>query len=475
MKGILMKKTALVVVLALVLTFALAASASATTGKFFANSQSYYTWLTTTLDNEGVLGGPAVPPVAYGRPTALFNIGANAANPGAHANYLATTAKCGMCHSVHRAAGDGSKLLPSGDATCAGCHTGSTAITSKIITWTPINPNWVPIFVDGKVTNGADAGGAGGPHNDLYADDYMDPGDPNYPPPSYTYGERYGCFTRRCHATNPHGANGSKYKIFAAKLLFNDTPEQDAVVYGTPEEENTYGGLDAKYDDLGATDAAVKRFADANPGVITLNAAGEIRINGALPNEAETHALVSGLTCGRPSNVGGHDECHAEGAYAIVDKDIVENRNHATNFTSPGGYRTDNTMEEELGWGGNDRRDSKTGHVAGDFGADRSVTAYAAISGCTSCHDQTDSANTVVGNFTFPHGQTPTGATNLVKEDGVTSATGLRARIWSGYAGKLGDPLVYTVGTAQKAFDGQCLKCHRTFDGQEDIGIGLTH
>jgi uncharacterized protein YdeI (BOF family) len=44
-----MKKTTLVVVLALVLTFAFAASAFATTGKFYANSQSYYTWFTTTL------------------------------------------------------------------------------------------------------------------------------------------------------------------------------------------------------------------------------------------------------------------------------------------------------------------------------------------------------------------------------------------------------------------------------------------
>ena len=38
---------------------------------------------------------------------------------------------------------------------------------------------------------------------------------------------RYGCATRRCHATNPHGANSSKYKIFAAKLLFNNTPADD--------------------------------------------------------------------------------------------------------------------------------------------------------------------------------------------------------------------------------------------------------
>ncbi len=53
-----------------------------------------------------------------------------------------------------------------------------------------------------------------------------------------------------------------------------------------------------------------------------------------LRHAAETHALVAGLTCGRPSNVPtGEDECHAEAAYAIVDKDIDEDRNHATKIT----------------------------------------------------------------------------------------------------------------------------------------------
>ena len=49
------------------------------------------------------------------------------------------------------------------------------------------------------------------------------------------------------------------------------------------------------------------------------------------PDANETHALVAGLTCGRPSNPAtGEDECHAEASYAIVDKGIKENRNHAT-------------------------------------------------------------------------------------------------------------------------------------------------
>src|SRR5512137_3054465 len=128
-----MKRTALVVVLVLALTLAFTASAFATTGKFFANSTSYYQW-----------NKPAVIPPGTGSPAGLYNVGDNPTNPGAHARYLATTAKCGMCHSVHRAAGDGVKLLPTADATCAGCHTGTTAITALLVTWTPYDVHWQP-------------------------------------------------------------------------------------------------------------------------------------------------------------------------------------------------------------------------------------------------------------------------------------------------------------------------------------------
>ncbi len=399
---------------------------------FFRYRRDYYKWTTTPGPRDS---GPA-----------LGSIGDNPTNPGAHANYLATTAKCGMCHSVHRAAGDGVKLLPTSDATCAGCHTGGTAITAKIVTWTPYDTEWVPevdpanpLYPVGSaawlaatdaqrvaaITNKTAAGGAangGGPHNDsaldLIADGYWD-GTGDTPEPSYELGHRYGCFTRRCHATNPHGANSSKYKIFASKLLFNDPANDDL------EGDGTYGGLDAVWDDLGATDAAVERFVSANSSIMATTAAGDITINGAAPDANETHALVAGLTCGRPSNPStGEDECHAEAAYAIVDKGIKEDRNHATGITSGNAYRTDNTGAEALGYGGNDNRDSKTGHVAGTFAAVPGAASYAPIAGCTSCHDQTDSANTVAGNFTFPHGQTPTGATNLTL-DGSTSATGV--------------------------------------------------
>jgi len=442
---------------------------------FFSIKTDYYQWTTT--------------PGPRGSGPALGTVGDNPSNPGAHANYLATTAKCGMCHSVHRAAGAGTKLLPTADASCAGCHTGGTAVTAKIITWTPYDTHWVPevdpasplapigspawMAATGSqrkdaITNQSAAGGAangGGPHNDsaldLIADGVWDGIGPT-PAPDFD-GARYGCLTRRCHATNPHGAGASKYTIFAAKLLFNEPADDDQ------EGEGTYGGLDAVWDDIGATDAAVERFVAANPAVMSVSG-GDILINGALPDENQARALVAGLTCGRPSNAStGEDECHAEATYAIVDKGIREQRNHATGITQGAAYRTDNTGAEAAGYGGNDNRDWKTGHVAGTFAAVPGAASYSPIAGCTSCHDQTDSANTVAGHYTFPHGQTAAGESN-VTSDGVQPYTG-RARIWSGYADDAQDALLPVTGTGQKAYDGNCLKCHRDGSGN---GIGLT-
>ena len=346
-------------------------------------------------------------PRTEGQRAALGTLGDNPTNPGAHANYLATTAKCGICHSVHRAASDGTKLLPTANATCSGCHVGSTAVTAKIITWADVDLNWVPSYdASGTLTNAAAAGGGGGPHNDPVWDTALEEGATEYPMPSYELEpfSRYGCQTRRCHATNPHGANSSKYKIFAAKLLFNNTPAQDSEEYPELVEAGhtaTYGGDDAIFDDYGATDAAVMRFVFANPTIVQANmVTGDIKIKktGEAAFRAldvnETHALVAGLTCGRPSNPGtGEDECHAEASYAIIDKGIKENRNHATlisgnDDSGPGSptaaeggsnnyFRTDNTGGEAEGWGGNDNRDSKTGHVAGSFEATGTHGSYA--------------------------------------------------------------------------------------------------
>src|SRR5450759_1090202 len=124
-KGVSMKKSIiLVVLLALVLIFVFAASAFATTGKFHKGGVAYYTWSQPP--------GSAAPGTGWVQ-SGLSGRGANPASPGVHANYLANTAKCGICHSVHRAAASGTKLLPTYDATCSGCHTQGTTVTTKIV------------------------------------------------------------------------------------------------------------------------------------------------------------------------------------------------------------------------------------------------------------------------------------------------------------------------------------------------------
>jgi hypothetical protein len=100
--------------------------------------------------------------------------GNNAGSP--HGGYTASTNKCAVCHSVHRAAAGASVLTAYGPyATyaqgCIACHGPSAT------------------FTDVRVTANADG--------------YISP---------------HGTCTR-CHVLNPHGAEGSVYPVLAVKLL----------------------------------------------------------------------------------------------------------------------------------------------------------------------------------------------------------------------------------------------------------------
>lgn len=120
----------------------------------------YYSWGATTPSGDSTLG----------------LLGDNPTNPGVHGNYQSTTAKCGICHSVHRANASGVKLLDTATATCVACHkAGASTVTSVLVSWQ-----------------------TGGPHGS---------------------GVDADCGSGGCHLTNPHGAGGSKYKIMAAKLV----------------------------------------------------------------------------------------------------------------------------------------------------------------------------------------------------------------------------------------------------------------
>ena len=59
--------------------------------------------------------------------------------------------------------------------------------------------------------------------------------------------------------------------------------------------------------------------------------------------------------------------------------------------------------------------------------------------------------------------------TNATAVGGATG-TGVRSRIWSGWSGSIIATKTVTDSTT-KAYDGQCLKCHRDGAGE---GIGLT-
>jgi len=176
-----MKKSIVIVALAVAFVLAFAATASATSAKTWNYQEDYYSWGSTAGSGIGGVtlgaGGAAAAP-----------LNTNPANPGVHAGYQTTTAKCGICHSVHRATAGGVKLLNATTATCAGCHAaGSGTVTTKLISWQ-----------------------TGGPHGS---------------------GTPASCANRTCHATSPHGAGGSVYPLFRSKLLTSgvDAAVADAV------------------------------------------------------------------------------------------------------------------------------------------------------------------------------------------------------------------------------------------------------
>lgn len=166
-----MKKSLFIVALAAVLVFAFTTAAFATAARTWSYNTDYYTWGTGPGEN------------AIGSSPKLSAIGDNVTLSGAHAGYTANTAKCGICHSVHRATAGGQKLTQAAVATCAGCHRAGTAPSVVKISWQ-----------------------TGGPHGS---------------------GNDASCNYRGCHADNPHGANGSSYYAFQSKLL---TAAADAVV-----------------------------------------------------------------------------------------------------------------------------------------------------------------------------------------------------------------------------------------------------
>lgn len=293
-----MKKSLLIVAIAAVLVMAFAPAAFATSAKTWSSNPDYYSW--TTVSDRTF--------------SQLATIGANATNPGVHGNYLANTAKCGICHSVHRANAAGVKLLNTATATCAGCHkAGSSTVTNVTVSWQ-----------------------VGGPHSS---------------------GTDASCNTRGCHVNNPHGAGGSQYKIFAAKLL--------------------KAGVDT------AVAPALVDPVASGISVADLNADESSTWTGKTRS-----AVVIGYTC----NTAG---CHVQSMLTVLHKGYSEQRDK----TYPAG--TNGTI-------------AKTGHPT--IGSVDGTDTFAPVDTCVSCHDQTDSATR--SGYTFPHSQTAFGTTNVTAGSG---------------------------------------------------------
>jgi len=319
------------------------------------------TWGAPDYYASDTRGGPG------GRGDYLRWIGDNPTSPGVHGGYKATTAKCGVCHSVHRARGDGVFLLNTQDATCTGCHrAGASTVTNVVITWE-----------------------AGGPHGS---------------------GDNAACTSIGCHLNNPHGVGGSQYQVISQKLL---NPATDALL-------------------------TTALASPALSGITTTALSGTV-----WPDSTES-LVRSGYNC---------NLCHTSSMLAVV-----------------GSW----TVDGETRWWAENRHQnigdhtpvSKTGHptVGSTTATSRAglPIAWAPVTDCESCHDQTDSSTRT--GYTFPHSQTPRG----------TSATGpSRAWLWMSWAGSVGATRQPVASEEQKAFDGNCLKCHRS--AEATAGVGITY
>ena len=119
-----MKKSLLVVVLALALMLAFAAPAFAKYAGY-SSSKQYVPWAEATS-------------------LASLNPAATTQTFGPHSGYATTTIKCAVCHSVHRG---GNVILNSGANGCAYCHTsttcggGAVAGSTKSISWAGSGPH----------------------------------------------------------------------------------------------------------------------------------------------------------------------------------------------------------------------------------------------------------------------------------------------------------------------------------------------
>ena len=390
----------------------------------------------------------------------------------AHGGYITTTTKCAVCHSVHRATGQGTTvgvaknlfLTNSGDS-CVQCHTdwGSTQ-AALLVEW----------------GNPADnAGTTGGPHGSSQ------------------------CAT--CHEGGIHGSSTSQYWGMNAYMLggVNDAmiatelPYQDRTV-------NSGGALVASLTSVytDGTGTGTSWFVNGS----TVNTAiGAIPAGMNAPQYAAARSLLTGWTCSRAG-------CHVNSVFG----NIVWGQTYARRQGATSGSDTTSPMMLTTGHssapGTNGNHANSTcgpchpGNPSGGYRLQAYNIATNGASrayGCDQCHDMVGVAT---NSTAFPHGnrgiqvyqwncqtgigtsaytaptqlktsagniwmyqsniaQTATGNTNTTMVDATWNVTegatqGKNATLGPNEAGMI--------------VDGACLKCHTPVDAASKAAYGVT-
>lgn len=417
-KGVPMKKTLFLVVLTTVFVLAFSAVAMAA-GSAPANRTSSFLTKNGTDEGDGTMSY-----VSWSRAKGVMTtVGLpSTAFVTAHGGYQTTTVKCQVCHSAHKAAPTGVKLLGSNGA-CNACHLGANAVT------------------DLKVSEGNRHGGT------------------------------TQCTNGYCHAIAPHGVGDiSKYPALKSAMLHNRSDSLiDAAIAsgstGAPVKGDVYTSsvdpVDGEYHVIG-------QLAVYNPGV-TSAIMNDVSTAGAV---ATGRAIATGYICAS----GG---CHMNGNFNSMTANATlgawETTMTTTAFTGIDGqaYAAGDYVNGSAGWAAKPMRNNAIkGHTLAAV-ADMSVrgVAFANVGTCKACHDSIDYRISSTAKQ-FPHGNTK------VEADGTVPATNNTTAAWFTLkSSATSDTVVITnkrqptaPGQYTSGMDGACLKCHR---GSDTTGVGF--
>jgi len=464
-----MKKSLFVCVLAIALVFAFAAIAGATYQGFEPYAPTTGTGAGAFVSQGGMAnwgGGAAVTAIPGFMPYEVvrgYNANtANAPTSKIHGGYVSTSAKCQVCHSVHRApispttgVINGQIALTMG-GTCEGCHTTDGATPSNLLI------EWNSAAQTAHNGNGGT-------------------------------GQTSGCST--CHTEGIHGSGGSAYFGMNAYMLGRSQDSWIATrIMQQRADMNTllawFVDGTAGIPTGGATPSGMNAnvFARQKTALTgaTCSATG-CHTQGMFPVIAKGASSAGGLATARNAGLTGH-------SVPGVNSQHVTNTScgpcHPGNVSGP--FR--NTM---LGTGAlATNLNVDTAYAPNGFGSATVTAASIANSrayGCDQCHD---AVGVATGSTAFPHGTqginvfvrnnaTSTGVAttalngknvwmyrmNIAATPAWSTGTGNSAAPAGASLTALVDPTVAVIANAVNdgvnygvIRDGACLKCHVAVD-----------